>query len=227
MLVSAVTNSLSKIALDALIQRDVVETLRSSAFARSETFLQLSWVLGAAVGVLLPVTITVAGSPSSSRASWSGSSRVVVVLRTRAVATPRRSPARPVADSERVDRDGCCRHGGRAERDAISLPATVRPGSVVSSVGSARPPAPQPPHGARAAQLRPGAERRYRRRVRSDAARCVAVASRSVFADLGVETARRIRAAARRSASAPTRTTSPPRLTVEWPTSPAATSARS
>jgi hypothetical protein len=56
MFVAAVTNALSKIALDALIQRDVVETQRSSAFARSETFLQLSWVLGAAVGVLLPVS---------------------------------------------------------------------------------------------------------------------------------------------------------------------------
>jgi hypothetical protein len=56
MFVSAICNSLSKIALDALIQRDVVETLRSSAFARSETFLQLAWVLGAAVGVLLPVS---------------------------------------------------------------------------------------------------------------------------------------------------------------------------
>jgi hypothetical protein len=54
MLVSAVGNALSKIALDALIQRDVVETLRSSAFARSETFLQLAWVLGAAIGVGLP-----------------------------------------------------------------------------------------------------------------------------------------------------------------------------
>ncbi len=54
MYVSAVTNSLSKVALDALIQRDVVETLRSSAFARSETFLQLAWVVGAAIGVLLP-----------------------------------------------------------------------------------------------------------------------------------------------------------------------------
>jgi len=54
MLVSAVANALSKIALDALIQRDVVETLRSSAFARSETFLQLAWVVGAAVGVALP-----------------------------------------------------------------------------------------------------------------------------------------------------------------------------
>ena len=54
MYVSAVANALSKIALDSLIQRDVVETLRSSAFARSETFLQLAWVVGAAIGVVLP-----------------------------------------------------------------------------------------------------------------------------------------------------------------------------
>ena len=54
MFVAAVANALSKIALDALIQRDVIETLRSSAFARSETFLQLSWVVGAAIGVGLP-----------------------------------------------------------------------------------------------------------------------------------------------------------------------------
>jgi MFS family permease len=54
MYLSAVANALSKIALDSLIQRDVVETLRSSAFAKSETFLQLAWVIGAAIGVLLP-----------------------------------------------------------------------------------------------------------------------------------------------------------------------------
>jgi hypothetical protein len=54
MLLSAVGNALSKIALDALIQRDVAETLRSSAFARSETFLQLAWVIGAAIAVALP-----------------------------------------------------------------------------------------------------------------------------------------------------------------------------
>lgn len=54
MYICAVANALSKIALDALIQRDVVETLRSSAFARSETFLQLAWVVGAATGVVLP-----------------------------------------------------------------------------------------------------------------------------------------------------------------------------
>ena len=54
MYISSVANSLSKIALDTVIQHDVVETLRSSAFARSETFLQLAWVIGAAIGVLLP-----------------------------------------------------------------------------------------------------------------------------------------------------------------------------
>jgi hypothetical protein len=54
MLICASANALGKLSLDAVIQRDVPETLRSSAFARSETFLQLAWVLGAAIGVLLP-----------------------------------------------------------------------------------------------------------------------------------------------------------------------------
>jgi MFS family permease len=54
MLLSAVANSLAKISLDSIIQRDVTEAQRSSAFGRSETFLQLGWVLGATVGVVLP-----------------------------------------------------------------------------------------------------------------------------------------------------------------------------
>ncbi|MGW6913493.1 MFS transporter [Kitasatospora sp. NPDC054939] len=47
--------SLGKLALDALIQRDVPESVRTSAFARSETVLQLSWVAGGMVGILLPL----------------------------------------------------------------------------------------------------------------------------------------------------------------------------
>ncbi len=47
-------NALGKLAMDALIQRDVPETLRTSAFARSETFLQLAWVAGAAIACLVP-----------------------------------------------------------------------------------------------------------------------------------------------------------------------------
>ena len=52
--VSAVTNALGKVALDAIIQRDVRESLRASAFARSETVLQLAWVVGGGLGIALP-----------------------------------------------------------------------------------------------------------------------------------------------------------------------------
>ncbi|MEV0845193.1 MFS transporter [Streptomyces sp. NPDC049954] len=47
--------ALAKLSLDALIQRDVPEQVRSSAFARSETFLQMAWVLGGAIGIALPL----------------------------------------------------------------------------------------------------------------------------------------------------------------------------
>ncbi|MFD9813843.1 MFS transporter [Streptomyces sp. NPDC059080] len=47
--------ALGKLSLDAMIQRDVPETVRTSAFARSETVLQLSWVVGGALGIALPL----------------------------------------------------------------------------------------------------------------------------------------------------------------------------
>jgi MFS family permease len=53
-LVANVSQSLSKLGLDSVIQRDAVEHVRTSAFARSETVLQLSWVLGGFVAILLP-----------------------------------------------------------------------------------------------------------------------------------------------------------------------------
>ncbi|MFE4976319.1 MFS transporter [Kitasatospora sp. NPDC056651] len=53
--VAGMAASLGKLALDALIQRDVPEAVRTSAFARSETLMQLSWVAGGAVGILLPL----------------------------------------------------------------------------------------------------------------------------------------------------------------------------
>lgn len=46
-LVAGAANSLGKLCLDAIIQRDMPDTLRASAFGRSETVLQLAWVLGA------------------------------------------------------------------------------------------------------------------------------------------------------------------------------------
>ncbi|WP_225845426.1 MFS transporter [Streptomyces sp. HPF1205] len=53
--VAGISQALSKLSLDALIQRDVPEEVRTSAFARSETALQLSWVLGGGIGILLPL----------------------------------------------------------------------------------------------------------------------------------------------------------------------------
>jgi len=53
-LVGATASSLAKVSLDAVIQDDLPEESRASAFGRSETILQLGWVFGGAVGVLLP-----------------------------------------------------------------------------------------------------------------------------------------------------------------------------
>jgi MFS family permease len=47
--------ALGKLALDALVQREVPDDVRSSAFARSETVLQVAWVIGGALGISLPI----------------------------------------------------------------------------------------------------------------------------------------------------------------------------
>jgi hypothetical protein len=53
-LAAATASALAKVCLDAVIQRDLPERSRASAFGRSETVLQLAWVFGGALGVLLP-----------------------------------------------------------------------------------------------------------------------------------------------------------------------------
>ena len=54
-LAAGLAQSLGKLSLDAIVQRDVPEAVRTSAFARSETLLQLSWVVGGGVGIALPL----------------------------------------------------------------------------------------------------------------------------------------------------------------------------
>ena len=93
MLLSAIANSLAKISLDSVIQRDVTETMRSSAFGRSETFLQLAWVLGAAIGVALPADNGAVGF-------WVAGGVVCVV--TTVVALHGRAASRTVADHKQV-----------------------------------------------------------------------------------------------------------------------------
>jgi predicted MFS family arabinose efflux permease len=54
--VAGLAQALGKLSLDALVQSDVDERVRTSAFARSETVLQLAWVAGGGVGLVLPLS---------------------------------------------------------------------------------------------------------------------------------------------------------------------------
>ncbi|WP_199825031.1 MFS transporter [Streptomyces maremycinicus] len=56
--IAGFSQALAKLSLDALIQRDVPELVRTSAFARSETLLQVCWVFGGAVGIVMPLNGT-------------------------------------------------------------------------------------------------------------------------------------------------------------------------
>jgi uncharacterized membrane protein YGL010W len=84
-LVAGLTQCLAKLSLDSTIQRDVPERVRTSAFARSDTTLQLAWVIGGFVGIALPLN------------SRLGLSVAAVVLLAWTVFTfaqrPRRTPA--------------------------------------------------------------------------------------------------------------------------------------
>jgi MFS family permease len=54
-LTAGLAQSLAKLSLDSTIQRDVHERMQSSAFARSDTTLQLAWVIGGFVGIAIPL----------------------------------------------------------------------------------------------------------------------------------------------------------------------------
>jgi MFS family permease len=54
-LTAGLAQSLGKLSLDALIQREIPERRRAGTFARSETLLQLSWVIGGIIGITLPL----------------------------------------------------------------------------------------------------------------------------------------------------------------------------
>ena len=73
-LTAGVSQSLGKLSLDSLIQEQVPERTRSSAFARSETLLQLSWVVGGFLGIALPlipaVGLGVAAAVLVTLAAW-------------------------------------------------------------------------------------------------------------------------------------------------------------
>jgi MFS family permease len=91
-LCAGLCQQLGKLSLDALIQREIPEVVRTSVFARSETLLQLAWVLGGFLGIFMPLVPRLGlGVAAALLAVW-----VSVVLRG-AKALHRGDPARGAA----------------------------------------------------------------------------------------------------------------------------------
>ncbi len=82
-LTAGLAQSLGKLSLDALIQREVPERTRTSAFARAETLLQLAWVVGGLIGIVMPLNPRLGlGVAGAILVAWSA-----LVLRTRVART--------------------------------------------------------------------------------------------------------------------------------------------
>jgi len=71
-LVAGLAQSLAKVSLDSTIQSGVPAGVQASAFARSDTTLQLAWVVGGFVGIGLPLVPGVGlGVAAAVLAAWS------------------------------------------------------------------------------------------------------------------------------------------------------------
>lgn len=122
-LTAGLTQSLAKFCLDSTIQRDIPARVQASAFARSDTTLQLAWVVGGFVGIALPleparlglgVAVAVLGA-------WS-----VYVLAGRRAAASRARPARPQSDGV-PDPGGVDAPEPAATRTASAEPPETQP----------------------------------------------------------------------------------------------------
>ncbi len=87
-LAAGVQSQLAKLCLDALIQRDVAEDVRARVFSWSETILQAFWVVGGALGILVPLepALGFAVVTAVVVAAW------LVAVRARRVPGPDRHP---------------------------------------------------------------------------------------------------------------------------------------
>ncbi|ROR89957.1 MFS transporter [Nocardioides aurantiacus] len=96
-LTAGVAQAMGKVSLDSTIQTSVPERHRTSAFARSETMLQLSWVVGGFIGIGLPLIPRLGlGVLAGLMVAWT----VFVLVRR-----PGGPAALPPGRGPRVDRD--------------------------------------------------------------------------------------------------------------------------
>ncbi|HEY9496665.1 MAG TPA: MFS transporter [Intrasporangium sp.] len=90
-LVQGLTAQLAKLCFDALVQREVPENVRASVFGWSETMLQMLWVLGGALGIILPLNPQVGFSVCAVMLLWT----VVMAARQRRIGAGAAGRARP------------------------------------------------------------------------------------------------------------------------------------
>lgn len=101
-LAAAVSQTLVKVALDSILQREIPEETRSSTFAFSETLHQLALVGGGLIGLLLSLTgsgfagLTVAAAGLALALGW------LLLRRRRRILRSRRDSPAPAAGFRRV-----------------------------------------------------------------------------------------------------------------------------
>ena len=85
-LVAGLAQAMAKLSLDATIQSSVPDRVQTSAFARSDTVLQMAWVIGGFVGIAMPLIPRLGlGVAAAVLGAW-----LVLVVAAR---RPRRAPA--------------------------------------------------------------------------------------------------------------------------------------
>ncbi len=116
-LVAAFAQGLGKLALDAIVQREIGEEVRSSTFGVVEAFLQIAWVLGGLVGLWLSLFAGGSAGLAVMAAVLAGSLGWLLVRRRRRVrevdarveaardARPAPSGPHPATNGERPSRD--------------------------------------------------------------------------------------------------------------------------
>ena len=123
---AGLSQSLGKLSLDALVQREVPERIRTSAFARAETVLQLAWVVGGFIGIVMPLEPRLGlGVAAAILVAWSGwvlaTARAASGRLTLATARARRrapGAASPWASRSSGRGDGRCGSRSRCSRAA-------------------------------------------------------------------------------------------------------------
>lgn len=89
-LVQGMSAQLAKLCFDALVQREVPENVRTSVFAWSETMLQVLWVVGGALGIVLPLNPYIGFPVCAVALVWT----VLMAARQRQRAVPAQAPRR-------------------------------------------------------------------------------------------------------------------------------------